>query len=444
MAPLGPVRPCSMASRANSTGSDADDGEGGRPRGAERQAHALRLRRGQRPAAAHRRRPRQHAHQRSAEAAEGEGHHGRPRPRPPGTLPVAGHGRDPHRHRRRPAAGRRGPSGCGAGGSTPGSAGEASRRLGWSTSWASGSTVSRPAMNMATPASTRSGVVPDQIPRRQSPATTPSSTSRGDAGGRPAQDAAQPADEHGPAAGAAHAGAATTAAGGQLHGELAAQHDHGPQVLQRGGEAQLADQGRPPLGRLERHAAEHGQADQRPARAAATTGTRPSDLEPQRPQRQITERGGGAPRDGVDPVGHAPARAGPSPTSDATQRGRRAPAATRAAPRGEPDEREAGERAGGDPGRGAAGHPPRRPSPRRCRRPPAPTKARNRSWRIAGARSAVVRSTGARSTWRTSARSRASGPPRLPERRPRATAKAAATPIQPGTVARPRGRAGGR
>ena len=51
---------------------------------------------------------------------------------------------------------------------------------------------------------------------------------------------------------------------------------------------------------------------------------------------------------------------------------------------------------------------------------------------MAGARSAAVRSTGASSTWRTSARSSASGPPWLPDRRPTASATAATTPIQAG------------
>ena len=67
------------------------------------------------------------------------------------------------------------------------------------------------------------------------------------------------------------------------------------------------------------------------------------------------------------------------------------------------------------------------PSMRWCASWPAmapvtvPTNSRNRRRRIAGARSAAVRSTGASSTWRTSARSSASGPPKLPDRSPTAT-----------------------
>ena len=60
----------------------------------------------------------------------------------------------------------------------PFSKGEASRRVGWSTSWARGSIPSSPAMNMARPATTTSGVVPDQAPRRAAPATTASRARR--------------------------------------------------------------------------------------------------------------------------------------------------------------------------------------------------------------------------------------------------------------------------
>ncbi len=58
----------------------------------------------------------------------------------------------------------------------------------------------------------------------------------------------------------------------------------------------------------------------------------------------------------------------------------------------------------------------------------SPTKADERTWCSAGARNASWRRMGARSTTRTSAASSESGPPLLPDRRPRATRKATTSP----------------
>ena len=71
----------------------------------------------------------------------------------------------------------------------------------------------------------------------------------------------------------------------------------------------------------------------------------------------------------------------------------------------------------------AARKPPARP-------PTAATNTRNRSWRSAGPSRARRRSTGASSTWRTSACSRTSGPPRHPDRSATATTAAVASPSQ--------------
>ena len=58
--------------------------------------------------------------------------------------------------------------------------------------------------------------------------------------------------------------------------------------------------------------------------------------------------------------------------------------------------------------------------------PPASTRKRN--WRMAGPRRASARSTGDSRTWRTSAASTTSGPPRPPERKPMAHTSAMPRP----------------
>ena len=66
----------------------------------------------------------------------------------------------------------------------------------------------------------------------------------------------------------------------------------------------------------------------------------------------------------------------------------------------------------------------------------APTKMPKRSCFSTGLRNALARSTGARSTWFTSAGSSASGPPRAPDRSPPAMARAARRPIAAGPCSR--------
>ena len=81
------------------------------------------------------------------------------------------------------------------------------------------------------------------------------------------------------------------------------------------------------------------------------------------------------------------------------------------------------------PGCPAAGAPP---AGRRWRRRRRPRRRRSGPASDAGDSRARRRSTGARRTWRTSAFSSASGPPRLPDRSPTTAASAATTPMAAG------------
>ena len=122
---------------------------------------------------------------------------------------------------------------------------------------------------------------------------------------------------------AAHPQADPGPLAGQLEGELAAEHDDGAEVLQRGGEAELADEASTALGRLERHRADEreperdqggGDHDRQRGRARRSAGARagaaeglggadadhvgavgPRDRESATPMSEATHRGGGAP-----------------------------------------------------------------------------------------------------------------------------------------------------
>ena len=152
--------------------------------------------------------------------------------------------------------------------------------------------------------------------------------------------------------------------------------------------------------------------------AATTMGPMPSGSELDRPHADQTDRGCWSHRHraGRD-VGHRPDQQ--SPTEERGQPRRQA--ATRRQQRSPEAEahhgqREGRKRTGSTPARSRG---KRRPANCPAAAPvPAAAKAAKRSWRNAGPRSAAPRSTGAMRTWRTSGASTASGPPRLPDRRP--------------------------
>ena len=175
----------------------------------------------------------------------------------------------------------------------------------------------------------------------------------------------------------------------------------------------------------------------RPARTTATANTMGSSPETWNRRGHSTS----SPNEAVGLVAMAPtpsAMASDSrtrPISEAAHRGSRVPAAISASPADNPTRA----RPATTP---VATHASVLPGSRLAAMSPAippttmPTKPRKRSCLTAGARSAIVRSTGARRTCRTSDRSSASGPPRLPERSPSAMAKAATSPIHPGPSTR--------
>ena len=147
--------------------------------------------------------------------------------------------------------------------SSPRSSGTSCPRSGWSTSCASGSIASSAAMNSASPATMMSGVVPRQVPYAHSPATTPSATTR---------PTREPGQRRIPCQSRRQHACAERLAARQPHPrrrprpllrELAVQDDHRPQVLDRGREAQRADQARAALGGLDRGAADAEQPDDR-------------------------------------------------------------------------------------------------------------------------------------------------------------------------------------
>ena len=152
--------------------------------------------------------------------------------------------------------------------------------------------------------------------------------------------------------------------------------------------------------------------------AATTMGTMPERVELDRPHRRSYRprmREPSAPSWTRRRPPTRPRR--PPPTSVASHDGRRRLDASSAAPKPRPttvSAKAASDRTHSSPFSGK-----RRPANCPAAAPvPAAAKAAKRSWRSAGPRSAAPRSTGAMRTWRTSGASTASGPPRLPDRRP--------------------------
>ena len=420
-APAGQGRPRSIAAPGGQHRQGAEDREGRRPRAsgtpgaspAPRAARTTSCRRW-RPgptARSRARRPRRRA--RGAPP---------PPPRPSvGTCAAAGHRGHGHRHARRRAPGRAGRSARGAGGwrrhrAATRRGGSGGRPPGPAPRWCRARRRTGPGRRAAT-----SGVVPAHAPRSASPAITPRSTSRASrAAGqrsRPRRPRVNTGARRLPRTAHTDPGtqprAAPWRAGGGARRRCA-----GPAAWRRSGaDRPGANAARPP------------RATCCPSRAtptatsttATTTGERPERRPLERPQHELAEGRGGAERDDVRGRRRRPAPTSTTPSAVAAHRGRPKPDGDQRGAGAERHERQPGERAGADPRQGRA---PRSGGTRAGRRSPrrrCPTKARNRSCRMAGARSAVVRSTGASSTWRTSARSRASGPPRLPERRPTAT-----------------------
>ena len=315
------------------------------------------------------------------------------------------------------------PSARGAGGWRRHRAASASRRLGWSTSWASASTVSSAGDEQRQAGEQRRAAwcPPTRRAARARP-SAPRSTSRASRAAGQRSRPAQAAREHGQRGRSPRTGSRTH---GRSRGSSIASCRRRTMTVRRS--CSVAAKRSWPT-RCDRRSA--ASRDVRPSRATPDhhehrrrrSGTRPERRPLEGPQRQLAEGRGRAARDDVQRRRRRPAPTSTTPSTVAIQRAQPdarlatsavpAPSATSVAP---------GERAGARP------TPASRP---RCGGDaiwpaiaPAtiPTKARNRSCRMAGPRSAVVRSTGASSTWRTSARSSASGPPWLPDRRPTAT-----------------------
>ncbi len=174
-----------------------------------------------------------------------------------------------------------------------------------------------------------------------------------DAADGPTQDAAQPAVPHREAA--RRVLAHPRPAAGQLHGQLAAQDEDRAQVLERGGELQLADQPGPALGALEREAPEPGDSDGDGGDGHGGRDER-QGLELQRPEWDGPHQPGRRGVDGVGGIGHRPDQEGaPEEVGDAD---RQPPAAgdERRAP-GQPEGDQGEARPAGDPGNGLLGQP---------------------------------------------------------------------------------------
>ena len=207
-----------------------------------------------------------------------------------------------------------------------------------------------------------------------------------------------------------------------LERQLAAQDDDGADVLQRRREAQLTDQCGTSFGRFERDVADAAGCRRR-AGPAATTRARISNGSKSNGHRPMSpDPTGGRGREArwqhIGRVGHGP------PEHDDRQAGRQ----PRAQPRPGSEERHAVAQGrgrepehdtGGDPGQLLAGQPVL--SARSPAAPPTtapPRRGRSGAGAAPAPAGPAPRSTGASSTCRMSARSSASGPPRLPERRP--------------------------
>ena len=109
-----------------------------------------------------------------------------------------------------------------------------------------------------------SGGMPSKAARRQRPAADGQQHEAQDAAAGEAQQAVPVAPPDGEALGRAERHPGPVA--GQVLGQLAAQHEHGAEVLQRDREAELADQGGAALGLLQRHPAEQREAGDGEAR----------------------------------------------------------------------------------------------------------------------------------------------------------------------------------
>ena len=111
------------------------------------------------------------------------------------------------------------------------------------------------------PARSTSASTPCQRPTPASATTTANATERSDAAHRPSGETAPVALPDGSSAGRPRH--ATTASPGELLRELAVEDDHGPHVLERGGESQLTHQARPVAQLFERRVPDPDETDDR-------------------------------------------------------------------------------------------------------------------------------------------------------------------------------------
>ena len=291
-----------------------------------------------------------------------------------------------------------------------------------------------------------SGVDPFHTPRSEKPAITARARQPHQAGHRPAEHAPPaPLPRRGTGPGPVPAeGPDPGPAPRQVGRELAPEHEHGAQVLERDREAELADEGGAPLGLLERHVGDAGQPDGDERRRdhdrdrARAGGTRSATRRSSR-RRNAGAVGTDARRD----VGHRPHDE--AAADEGRHPGGQPPARRHAARPRSRGPRPSSANAASESTHSSPFSGNRRPANCPAAAPaPAAANAAKRSWRQAGPRRAAPRSIGAMSTWRTSGASTASGPPRLPERSPTKQARAAATPSQAGpsirTVSMPAGR----
>ena len=226
--------------------------------------------------------------------------------------------------------------------------GEASRRLGWSTSWASGSMPSSPARNIAIPASASSGVVPVQAPRSAAAATTASSPRRATRAAGHRSTPRRPRTKMG----SRPLPVTRRRIQGRLRGSSRASWRRSTTTVRRSWSV-AAKRSWPT--RVDRRSAASSDTvptseSPRSARAAPdTTGTRPSDVEVQGPEQEPAEGLGGADADHVGALEdgrgeqpHADERGDPPREAERARDVRGADA--------EGDRGEAPQRAGADPG----------------------------------------------------------------------------------------------
>ena len=157
------------------------------------------------------------------------------------------------------------------------------------------------------PTTRMSGGMPSRAERRQSPAAAGEQDEPDDAADREAQHAVPVAPPDRVPAGRPEVDPRAVA--GEVLRELAAQDEHGAEVLERDGEAQLADEGGAPLGVLEGDPADHEQADDHEEHDGDDAGE-VDPLHPQRPEGEAAERRGGAGRDPGESRTAQPSRRG--------------------------------------------------------------------------------------------------------------------------------------